>query len=125
MDSRGSRCGDHADPRRERIQNFVHDLAVIAARARRHVKGMIGGFDTMQRRRWPKALDQGFQQLQLRKTVAGALHKKHRHMDIGEVVALRQRFPDLPLVLTHVGFDVDGGGIAHVRVPADFETLVV
>src|ERR1700737_5306043 len=41
---------DRLDPIRKRIQDFVHHLAVLPSRTRRHVEGMIGALDTMQRR---------------------------------------------------------------------------
>src|SRR6267154_1066363 len=46
---------------------------------------MIGALDTMQRRRWPEPVDNGFEQRQLREVVAGALQKQHRDVNIGEV----------------------------------------
>jgi len=43
---------------------------------------MISLLDKMQRRGCPEALHQGLKQLQLRKLIAGALHKEHGDMDI-------------------------------------------
>jgi ribonuclease BN (tRNA processing enzyme) len=52
-------------------------------------------------------------------------HPGPSHMDAGAVQALRDRFPDLPLVLTHLGEGVEDAvaGIAGVRVPDDFERV--
>jgi ribonuclease Z len=47
------------------------------------------------------------------------------HMDVDAVRSLRERFPAVPFVLTHLGHDVDVTGIADVTVPADFETVTV
>ena len=52
---------------RERVEDFVHDFAVIAARTRQHVEGMIGIPDRMQRRRSSQAFDDGLEQRQFRK----------------------------------------------------------
>jgi predicted TIM-barrel fold metal-dependent hydrolase len=41
------------------------------------------------------------------------------------VRALRERHPDLPIVLTHMGEGVDGAGIDNVTLPGDFERLVL
>jgi ribonuclease Z len=47
------------------------------------------------------------------------------HMDEASVRVLRAQHPGLPLVLTHMGADVDAAGIDGVIVPEDFERLVV
>jgi ribonuclease BN (tRNA processing enzyme) len=52
-------------------------------------------------------------------------HPWPTHMDIGSVRDLRDRFPDVPFVLTHVGDDVDPTGIPDVVLPSDFDTLEV
>jgi ribonuclease Z len=55
-------------------------------------------------------------------------HPWPSHMDIEKVAALRNRFPDVPFVLTHVGDDVDAAGVAHIPdvvLPSDFDTLTV
>jgi hypothetical protein len=44
-------------------------------------------------------------------------------MDAESVQSLRERFPGVPFVLTHLGPAVDATGIADVVVPEDFETL--
>ena len=45
------------------------------------------------------------------------------HMEIEDVKTLRDRFPGVPFVLTHLGHGVDGAGIADVVVPEDFQTI--
>lgn len=45
------------------------------------------------------------------------------HMDVDAVRALRARFPRVPFVLTHLGFDIDASGIADVVIPEDFDTV--
>ena len=45
------------------------------------------------------------------------------HMDRDSVLALRQRFPDVPFVLTHVGESITAEGIPHAVLPDDFETV--
>lgn len=47
------------------------------------------------------------------------------HMSEADVRALRERFPDVPFVLTHLGANVDASGIPGVTVPDDFETVRV
>ncbi|HVB90596.1 MAG TPA: MBL fold metallo-hydrolase [Acidimicrobiales bacterium] len=47
------------------------------------------------------------------------------HMDEAAVRALRSRHPDLPLVLTHLGGNVDASGMEGVVVPEDFDRLTV
>lgn len=41
------------------------------------------------------------------------------HMDLDGVRVLRQAFPDLPFILTHVSRDIDADGIANVCVATD------
>lgn len=50
-------------------------------------------------------------------------HPWPSHMHTGAVRTLRERFPDVPFVLTHMGEDVDATGIPDVTVPDDFQTL--
>jgi ribonuclease BN (tRNA processing enzyme) len=45
------------------------------------------------------------------------------HMDLESVRALRDRFPGVPFVLTHLGEGIDAGALADVLIPADFDTL--
>jgi len=47
------------------------------------------------------------------------------HMDVPDVRALRERFPGVRLVFTHMGEGIDDGGIADVVVPEDFQTLTL
>lgn len=47
------------------------------------------------------------------------------HMDVDSVRSLRQRFPGLPFILTHLGPGLDLSGIADVTVPDDFGTVRV
>ena len=47
------------------------------------------------------------------------------HMDIESVRALRDRFPAVPFVLTHLGEGIDAGALAEVVIPADFDTLTL
>src|ERR1700736_5449224 len=65
------RC--RVDPGRWRVYNFAHCVVVLPSRARQDVEGMIGLLHKMQRRGCSEALHDRFNQLQLRKLVAGAL----------------------------------------------------
>jgi ribonuclease BN (tRNA processing enzyme) len=47
------------------------------------------------------------------------------HMDTADIRSLRERFPRVPFVLTHLGEGIDAAGIADVTVPNDFDTLEV
>jgi ribonuclease BN (tRNA processing enzyme) len=47
------------------------------------------------------------------------------HMSLDGVRSLRDEFPALPFVLTHMGADVEEPAIAGVRLPADLQTLQV
>ncbi|MGI8491268.1 MAG: MBL fold metallo-hydrolase [Acidimicrobiales bacterium] len=47
------------------------------------------------------------------------------HMDVPDVEALRRRFPDLELVLTHRGPGIDASHIGNCVAPEDFETVEV
>ena len=47
------------------------------------------------------------------------------HMDVDSVRALRQKFPAVPFVLTHLGEDIDASGIPDVIVPSDFDSLTL
>ena len=49
------------------------------------MEGMIGLRHPMQRRRRPEVFDDGFEQLHVSQIIAGALHKQHRNMDIGQM----------------------------------------
>ena len=52
------------------------------------------------------------------------LHPWPAHMDIESVRSLRSRFPDLPIVLTHLGDDIkDDAGITNIVLAEDFQTL--
>jgi ribonuclease BN (tRNA processing enzyme) len=52
-------------------------------------------------------------------------HPWPTHMDVESVRALRERFPGVRYVLTHLGDDVDAGEMAGFTVPGDFETLSI
>lgn len=47
------------------------------------------------------------------------------HMGVDDVVTLRLRFPELELVLTHLGPGVDPAGISKCTVPKDFEVIEI
>jgi ribonuclease BN (tRNA processing enzyme) len=47
------------------------------------------------------------------------------HLTFDDVRAIRAEFPELPIVITHRDHDVDDGGLPNVRVPEDFETVVL
>ena len=47
------------------------------------------------------------------------------HLTFDDVRTIRAEFPNLPLVITHHDSDVDDGGLPHVYVPADFETITI
>jgi ribonuclease Z len=47
------------------------------------------------------------------------------HMDVDSLQALRQKFPAVPFVLTHLGEDIDASGIPDVTVPSDFDSLTL
>jgi ribonuclease BN (tRNA processing enzyme) len=47
------------------------------------------------------------------------------HMDEESIRALRSAHPDVHLIATHLGEQVDTGALSGVTVPADFEHLVV
>ncbi len=47
------------------------------------------------------------------------------HMNLDDVRALRQEFPDVPFILTHVNPDVTDDDLPRTRVAADFETIEV
>jgi ribonuclease Z len=57
------------------------------------------------------------------------LHDGHpgpiSHMDEDSVRALRERHPDVKIVLTHMGEGVDASGMDNVIAPEDFDRLVV
>jgi ribonuclease BN (tRNA processing enzyme) len=52
-------------------------------------------------------------------------HPWPTHMHTEAVRELRGRYPELPLVLTHLGDDVDPTGIEGLTVPNDLETVTV
>src|ERR1700733_15042379 len=78
-------------PPRQRIEDFVHYLAVVAARARQHVEGMIGAFHQMQRRQRSQSLHHAFDQRHFREAMARALQKQHRDIDLGEMIGAVDR----------------------------------
>ena len=51
------------------------------------------------------------------------LHRSKSHMDIEAVASLRDRYPELRIVLTHLGAGVDSAGLEGVTIPGDFDTL--
>jgi hypothetical protein len=46
-------------------------------------------------------------------------------MDVDSVGALRDRFPGVPFVLTHLGEGIDASQLADTVVPADFDILTM
>jgi hypothetical protein len=44
-------------------------------------------------------------------------------MDVESVHALHQRFPDVQLVLSHLGDDVEVAALPYAIVPDDLQTL--
>ncbi|MGW0809199.1 MBL fold metallo-hydrolase [Nonomuraea sp. NPDC002799] len=55
----------------------------------------------------------------------GPHHPATGHMDVEQVEALRERFPDVPFVLTHLGPGIDAAHIDACVVPDDFQTIEV
>jgi len=47
------------------------------------------------------------------------------HMSLADIRTLRAEFPALPIVLTHLGPDVDAAGLPGVLVPNDLETITL
>lgn len=47
------------------------------------------------------------------------------HLTFSDVGIVREEFPTLPLVITHRSHEVGDGGLPDVRVPEDFETVLV
>jgi ribonuclease BN (tRNA processing enzyme) len=47
------------------------------------------------------------------------------HMDVDDVVVLRERFPDPRFILTHLGAGLNDRDIPNCTVPGDFETLTI
>ncbi|MFN8633433.1 MAG: MBL fold metallo-hydrolase [Chloroflexota bacterium] len=47
------------------------------------------------------------------------------HLTFDDVRAIRKENPELPIVITHRSHDVDDGGLPNVRVPEDFETVML
>ncbi len=47
------------------------------------------------------------------------------HMDEDAIRALRAAHPDVQLILTHLGEQVDTGSMEGVTIPEDFERLTV
>lgn len=52
-------------------------------------------------------------------------HDHPIHMSLGGVRTLREEFPHLPFILTHVDDEINDDGIPKVRVAADLETIYV
>ncbi|MGH9305120.1 MAG: MBL fold metallo-hydrolase [Acidimicrobiales bacterium] len=50
-------------------------------------------------------------------------HPVHSHMDVDAVAELHRRFPDLQIILTHLGAEVASKAPPGVSVPEDFETM--
>jgi ribonuclease Z len=47
------------------------------------------------------------------------------HLTFDDVRVIRSEYPDLPIVITHRSHDVDDGGLPNVRVPEDFDTVLI
>src|SRR6185436_19437640 len=67
------------DPRDQRIRQFSPDLRILASRARRDVKRMVGVVEQLERGTRAELRDQRFQQWQLRELVARPLQEQHRN----------------------------------------------
>lgn len=52
-------------------------------------------------------------------------HPAKSHMDSASVLALRERHPDLYMVATHLGPEIDAAALPGVYVPIDFEELIL
>lgn len=55
----------------------------------------------------------------------GPHHRSTRHMDVEHVAALQERFPDVDLVLTHLGAGLDLDRLERCTVPEDFQVIEV
>ncbi|MEW9547034.1 MBL fold metallo-hydrolase [Nonomuraea sp. NPDC050783] len=53
----------------------------------------------------------------------GPHHPAAGHMDVEHVEALRERYPRVPFILTHLGAGVEAGHIEDCVVPEDFQTV--
>ena len=73
-------------PRRERIEDVRHHLAVAAARALRHMEGMIGAIDQMQSGAGAELLHERLEQVDLRELVGACPAGTAWHADIGEMI---------------------------------------
>jgi ribonuclease Z len=47
------------------------------------------------------------------------------HMDLASVQSLHERFPELPLVLTHIGADVEASAMVSAAIPDDLERMTI
>src|SRR5580698_200210 len=78
-------------PPGKRIEDFVHYLAVVAARARQYVEGVIGAFHQMQRLQRSQTFHHAFDQRHLGQRVTAALQEQHRKLDRGEMIGAVDR----------------------------------
>ena len=79
-------AGYHVDPAGQHVQHFSSHVRILAPRAGRHMKGMVGVGKELQCRACTELFDEGLQQLQVRKLVAASLHEQHRDFNIKEVI---------------------------------------
>ena len=73
-------------PARQRIQQFDSYVGILAPRARRHMKGMIGVGKGLQRRARTELPRERLQQPQFRKLVVATLQEQHRDPHIEEML---------------------------------------
>src|SRR5688572_459176 len=94
----GSRSGgallrstaERIEPADETVQQLFHDLAVVAARSRKHVKRMVRAFDLFQCRERSQSRDDRLQKPEIRELVSRSLQEQHRHGDLREVCGSRR-----------------------------------
>src|SRR5207249_4272766 len=77
----------------QHVQHFSSHVRILASRAGRHMKGMVGVGKELQCRTRAELFDERLQQLQVRKLVVGSLHKQHWDLHIEEVLATLVRWP--------------------------------
>lgn len=50
-------------------------------------------------------------------------HPSHSHMDVGAVLSIRVRYPDLVMIATHVGPNITADLLPGIRLPDDLDVI--
>src|SRR5207237_1251368 len=73
-------------PQDQFVQQFLSNVRILAARAGRHVKGMVRMFKQLERSERPDSFAERFEKLEVRKIISRSLQEQHRNLHIEKML---------------------------------------